>query len=693
MLAITLLGSIFYILFKILEKFLKNNLTSNIYYKLSKIIALAFIIPISYILSLYLPDFNSINFNKFYKQNEPIQQTITESITPTNNNTSSNIISENTLTKSNTLNENININNEKEINKNIDNIKVNINYNLIFKTIYILGLILFIFVNFIFFIKFKITINKSNIILDENYNNILNKVKQNLNINKSILIFENKTIFSPMLVGILNPKIILPKKDIPLQDLEFILTHELIHFKRKDLLTKLILLLINILNFFNPLIYLLIKDIDKWCEYSCDEKLIKIYNNNEKNYCLAILNCLNPSKKTNIHFSTTFACNKNNLKRRLENIMSENKPKNKLKVTFISIFFTLICISFILVFSTFYSNNKINVFANTNFVRNFDEPANFYSKDSFLRTEEPSQKQKKLKVRLKGTFINEEPTSVEQLKLNFYLSNFDQSGSISDNYVKIELENISKHKDDPNDTYNLYCNIYGEYSGYNYDQDKKVYLDTFSVPKKDKTVYVFEVIKPFTRYELELRHKYGHTPSCNITVTTGNTLKDLGVDSITNLSKEETLPINDNNPNVDNILDTKGFRLNVGNYNNLDLQLNNTTNDEYSLFLYDISEDIFSFSNMSVEESIYKEYKIAPNTTFNETLKTARAKRYEAYLVPTELKNDYLKLTKLNIKFEKENKENSKTEKELYDLYEEYIKKYGKIVKKQQGNFYYKCYN
>ena len=61
MLAITLLGSIFYILFKILEKFLKNNLTSNIYYKLSKIIALAFIIPISYILSLYFPDLNLYN--------------------------------------------------------------------------------------------------------------------------------------------------------------------------------------------------------------------------------------------------------------------------------------------------------------------------------------------------------------------------------------------------------------------------------------------------------------------------------------------------------------------------------------------------------------------------------------------------------------------------------------------------------
>ena len=680
MLKISLLGSIFYILFKVLEKVFKNSLSANFYYKISKIIALAFIIPISYILSSYLPDFND-----FYYKNKNSKEI---NITTSNNNID--LINTNTKETINNTTE-LNFIEESEIPKEI--IKINIKYSLIFKYIYILGILFFIIINLIFFIKFKFIVNKSIPIVDNNYNNILNKTKENLNINKSILIFENKTIFSPMLVGILNPKIILPKKDIPLQDLEFILTHELIHFKRKDLLTKLILLLINILNFFNPLIYLLIKDIDKWCEYSCDEKLIKIYNNNQKNYCLAILNCLNPSKKTNIHFSTTFACNKNNLKRRLENIMSENKPKNKLKVTFVSIFFTLICISFILVFSTFYSNNKINVFANTNFVRNFDEPANFYSKDSSPRTEEPSEEQKKPKVRLKGTFINEEPTSVDQLKLNFYLSNFDQSGSISDNYVKIELENISKHKDDPNDTYDLYCSVYGEYSVYNYAQDKKVYLDTFSVHKKDKTVYVFEVIKPFTRYELQLRHKYGHAPSCNITVTTGNTLEDLGVDSVTNLSKEETLPINDNNPNVINILDTKSFRFNVGNYNNLDLQLNNTTNDEYSLFLYDISEDIFSFSNMSVEESIYKEYKIAPNTTFNETLKTARAKRYEAYLVPTELRNDYLKLTKLNIKFEKENKENSKTEKELHDLYEKYIKKYSEIVKKQQGNFYYKCYN
>ena len=727
MLAITLLGSIFYILFKILEKFLKNNLTSNIYYKLSKIIALAFIIPISYILSLYLPDFNSINFNKFYKQNEPIQQTITESITSTNNNTSSNIISENTITKANTLNKNINMNNEKEINTNIDNIKVNINYNLIFKTIYILGLILFIFVNFIFFIKFKITINKSNIILDENYNNILNKVKQNLNINKNIFLFENKTIFSPMLVSILNPKIILPKKNIPLQDLEFILTHELIHFKRKDLLTKLILLLINILNFFNPLIYLLIKDIDKWCEYSCDEKLIKIYNNNQKNYCLAILNCLNPSKKTNIHFSTTFACNKNNLKRRLENIMSENKPKNKLKITLICSFFTFACAVFILAFSIFYSNNKVDALAkeNNEIERTFDEsiylnsgnrPSINYEEVPMTTEILPEEKERQLipEILLKGTFKKEEP-STGSMELDFITRRFYNDTTYStDKYIKIDLENIEQLSYDPKNVLNLSCRISGKYIDKFTGEIKEVYLGKFAVPKNEKRTFVFEAIPDIYAYKLKFQLPASYAPSFNLEVTAGYILESLGVDNISTTTFEETIPlIYTDSQRLNNVHKnpnstyreyveggaggTRTYKLQSGFYNNLNLKLENKSNDEYTLFVYDKSVDVFKEEYMGSPSTLYKEYTIQPNSTLAENFTNALVKEYEVHIVPSALKDTYLELHNFIQEVYDTYKKNGKEDKKADKLYDEYKNKekkyrieYEKYLANQKGSITYK---
>ena len=59
------------------------------------------------------------------------------------------------------------------------------------------------------------------------------------------------------------------------EEIGFILEHEFYHVKHRDLLRKLLVLFLNCLNWFNPLYYLLMKNLSEWTEAACDEDVTK----------------------------------------------------------------------------------------------------------------------------------------------------------------------------------------------------------------------------------------------------------------------------------------------------------------------------------------------------------------------------------------------------------------------------------
>lgn len=65
-------------------------------------------------------------------------------------------------------------------------------------------------------------------------------------------------------------------------DREMILTHELCHVKRRDVLWKTMAGFVRALCFYNPCSYLLKHELDKLCEESCDEWVVQEYTYQEK---------------------------------------------------------------------------------------------------------------------------------------------------------------------------------------------------------------------------------------------------------------------------------------------------------------------------------------------------------------------------------------------------------------------------
>lgn len=81
--------------------------------------------------------------------------------------------------------------------------------------------------------------------------------------------------------GLIHPTIYLPKKECNDRELEFVLRHEYLHWKRKDLWKKKFLLAMNIIFWWNPLAYLLRSDLNQIIELNCDSMMAKKYGEEE----------------------------------------------------------------------------------------------------------------------------------------------------------------------------------------------------------------------------------------------------------------------------------------------------------------------------------------------------------------------------------------------------------------------------
>jgi len=82
----------------------------------------------------------------------------------------------------------------------------------------------------------------------------------------------------PVTLGFLKPVILLPAamiSHLSTQQVEAILVHELAHIRRRDYLVNLLVTIIELIFFFNPFSRLLIRQLQKEREHSCDDEVLQ----------------------------------------------------------------------------------------------------------------------------------------------------------------------------------------------------------------------------------------------------------------------------------------------------------------------------------------------------------------------------------------------------------------------------------
>jgi beta-lactamase regulating signal transducer with metallopeptidase domain len=91
----------------------------------------------------------------------------------------------------------------------------------------------------------------------------------------AVPVYRNALADTPMLLGLFRPVIILPGREYAEAQLQAVLAHELTHLRRKDMLVRWAAALTCAVHWFNPLVWLVRREIDRSCELACDEAVVR----------------------------------------------------------------------------------------------------------------------------------------------------------------------------------------------------------------------------------------------------------------------------------------------------------------------------------------------------------------------------------------------------------------------------------
>jgi len=195
--------------------------------------------------------------------------------------------------------------------------------------VYLAGVAAFIFWQFGLYLSFRHSARRwCREPSDDRIPEIFERLKSDERIAKLIRIKICRKITSPMITGLIRPVLLLPHEDYERADLEIILRHELVHFKSGDLQFKLLLICANALHWFNPIIYIMVREANRDIEISCDEEVLKGADLSvRKRYGERILELTQGNRRQEVPVSTNFYGGKGMLKSRLRHIFDEREKK------------------------------------------------------------------------------------------------------------------------------------------------------------------------------------------------------------------------------------------------------------------------------------------------------------------------------------------------------------------------------
>lgn len=251
---------------------------------------------------------------------------------------------------------------------------------------WLLGLMIMLSINLYALIKVRNIKLTSKPITDTQILAIFDHCKSKCNIKKKVRLYKSSNIDSPIMFGILNNYILLPAKSIESfssQELEFILLHELIHCKSKDVLINYFSNVILSLYWFHPLVWYVIKQMNLDREITCDNQvLMKFEDDKATEYGYTILSFVDSKKHTSTaKIISGIGGSKKQLKKRIFKIASFHIDSKWMKfksrmVVFLITFITITTIPFIRISamsSDYYDFNSESDKPNTIIYKDLDD--------------------------------------------------------------------------------------------------------------------------------------------------------------------------------------------------------------------------------------------------------------------------------------------------------------------------------
>lgn len=192
---------------------------------------------------------------------------------------------------------------------------------------YLAGAAAFLLCQGVSYVRFRRTVRRwRSGVTRGDYRALLQDTARSLNVTAPEM-FVCEAISTPAVTGVLHPQLLLPHEGYDLNDLRYILRHELCHLKRRDMLFKLVLLAANAMHWFNPVVYLMLRQADEDIELACDSAATDGLDRAERAAYSRTLLAAVQSHVRALPATTCFGGTVERLKRRITNVLGAQKKR------------------------------------------------------------------------------------------------------------------------------------------------------------------------------------------------------------------------------------------------------------------------------------------------------------------------------------------------------------------------------
>ncbi len=179
-------------------------------------------------------------------------------------------------------------------------------------------------------ISYGFKIKKLPICSDKNTILIYENCKTRMKTHRKIPLIMDYEINTPSLMGVLYPKIIISPDYIDLltaDELRYVFMHELSHYKQKDIIIRWILIILQTLHWFNPVLWFAFNKIRQDSETACDNRVLSYIKPEEyKKYGNTMLKMLDFFSGYNYQYGVAGMLNqKKYIMERVQNIVKFKK--------------------------------------------------------------------------------------------------------------------------------------------------------------------------------------------------------------------------------------------------------------------------------------------------------------------------------------------------------------------------------
>lgn len=173
---------------------------------------------------------------------------------------------------------------------------------------------------------------------------MLARLKKELKIKRNVVIRTSGVFHMPLTFGVVHPYVLIPvgltdpenaseRDPDKIRELEMILRHELIHVKQLDAFVRLMGMVALALNWYNPLVYFVLRELDILGENVCDEKLVLSMSLPERrHYGNMILDMICAETERVSVFAVSFSYKRKRVKERIELMLNVKRNKRIFQV-------------------------------------------------------------------------------------------------------------------------------------------------------------------------------------------------------------------------------------------------------------------------------------------------------------------------------------------------------------------------